>query len=472
MSRGGEIVERCGGVNLGVAGFVDFARDAGWEIVPLLWTGAIPSARVEEYAFERITSEIEALLRQAGPVDGLLLDLHGAMVAEHIDDGEGELLARLRAVVGSSMPIAASLDLHGNVTRRMVDEADGLVAFRTYPHVDMALTGKRAAEQLDRLMARGRPFAKAFRQIPFLIPIPWQCTMMEPAASLYDEIGETEGDAVSSVSILTGFPAADFEDCLPSILAYGDTQADADAAADRLERAFLDREERFSGKAWEPAEAVAEAMRLSVSASRPVVIADTQDNPGAGGDSDTTGMLRALINARAERAAVGLIVDPKAAARAHEAGEGAKVALSLGGKSGIVGDAPLEADFRVEKISDGRFRTAGPYYGAGRMDLGPSACLSIDGVRIVVSTYKAQMADREMFRFVGIEPEEQAILVNKSSVHFRADFEPIAEAVLVAVAPGPMVLDAADLPFTRLKPGTRLSPNGPQFRPMEVRRAG
>jgi microcystin degradation protein MlrC len=473
ISRGEEILDRCGGVNLGISGFVDHAQQAGWELVPLLWTGAIPSAHVERSAYERIAGEIADRLREAGPIDGLLLDLHGAMVAEHLDDGEGELLQRLRAIVGPSVPIAASLDLHGNVTARMVEMADVLVAFRTYPHIDMAETGVRAAVQLDRLMARGRPFAKAFRQLPFLIPIPWQCTMIEPAGSLYDDVRATETGAVSSTSILTGFPAADFEDCLPSVLAYGETQQDAEAAADRLERAFLEREGLFAGRAYAPAEAVAEAKRIAATASRPVVIADTQDNPGAGGDSNTTGMLRALLDGGAENAAIGIIVDPEAARAAHDAGEGAEIEAGLGGKSGIPGDAPFHARYRVERLSDGRFNATGPYYGGATMNLGPSACLSIGGVHIVVSTYKAQMADREMYRFVGIDPERKAVLVNKSSVHFRADFEPIAETILIATAPGPMALDPADLPFKRLRTGTRLSPHGPAFEAKEIsRRAG
>ena len=470
ISRGDEILTRCGGVNLGISGFVDYAQHAGWEVVPLLWTGAIPSAQVERETYERIAGELVERLREAGPIDGLLLDLHGAMVAEHVDDGEGELLERLRAVIGRDLPIAASLDLHGNVTRRMVELADVLVAFRTYPHIDMAETGLRAAEQLERIIVRGRPFAKAFRQLPFLIPIPWQCTVIEPAYSLYEEVRAAEQGAVSSSSILTGFPAADFEDCLPSVLAYADTQEEADAAADRLERAFLDREPRFAGRSYGPEEAVREAKRIAARATRPVVIADTQDNPGAGGDSNTTGMLRALLSEKAERAAIGLIVDPQAAKAAHDAGEGTEITIALGGQSGIAGDTPLEATYRVERVSDGRFLATGPYYGGAQMNLGPSACLSIGGVRSVVSTFKAQLADREMFRFVGIEPEAQAILVNKSSVHFRADFEPAAEAILVATAPGPMALDPADLPFTRLRPGTRLSPGGRVFQHEEAAR--
>jgi len=165
-------------------------------------------------------------------------------------------------------------------------------------------------------------------------------------------------------------------------------------------------------------------------------------------------MLRALLKNNASRAALGLIVDPAAAATAHVAGIGQSVTLALGGKSGIAGDAPLEATFVVEALSDGRFVAPGPYYGGARMNLGPSACLSIAGVRVVVASRKAQLADQAMFRFVGIEPTEQAILVNKSSVHFRADFEPIAEATLIC---------PAALPWKRLRADIRIRPNGPVF---------
>jgi microcystin degradation protein MlrC len=174
-------------------------------------------------------------------------------------------------------------------------------------------------------------------------------------------------------------------------------------------------------------------------------------------------MAAALVRNDAERAAIGVIVDPEAAAAAHEAGEGAIVTLALGAKSRIPGDAPLVASFTVEKLSDGRFVAPGPFYGGSRINLGPSACLRIGGVRIVVGSRKAQLADRAMYRQVGIEPEEQAILVNKSSVHFRADFEPIAETILVCAAPGPMPVDPAVLPWRRLRQGLRTSPLGRPF---------
>ncbi|WP_274426368.1 M81 family metallopeptidase [Chelativorans sp. YIM 93263] len=463
ISRGNEILTRAPGVNLGISGALAHGQGAGWSMLPVLWTGAIPSAHVEKEAFEKIAGEIIEGLRAAGPLDGIYLDLHGAMVCTHLDDGEGALIERVRSLVGPDVPIAVSLDLHGNVTGRMVEHADVLVAFRTYPHVDMAETGRRTAQALDTLMARGEPFAKAFRRIPFLIPIPWQCTSLEPACSIYAEVAALESGDVASTSLLMGFPAADFAECAPTVLAYGVDQDAADDAADVLQDLMLVNEQAFAGRAFSPDEGVREAMRIAQTANRPIIIADTQDNPGAGGNSDTTGMLQALVRNGAERAAIGMMVDPDAAEAAHAAGEGAEIALALGGKSGVAGDAPFEGTFRVEKLSNGDLHATGPYYGGTHMNVGLSACLSIGGVRIVVATHKAQMADQAMYRFVGIEPREQAILVNKSSVHFRADFEPIAETILVCTAPGPMPLDPASLPWTQLGEGMRLSPCGPAF---------
>jgi microcystin degradation protein MlrC len=248
------------------------------------------------------------------------------------------------------------------------------------------------------------------------------------------------------------------------VFAYGRTQADADAAADKLVALVESHEDDFDGRIYSPDDGVRLAMELAKSASKPIVIADTQDNPGAGGDSDTTGMLRALVRNKAA-GAIGVIYDPESASAAHSAGVGAAVTLDLGGKSGISGDAPYRETFVVEKLSDGKFVASGPYYRGRDMDMGLSACLRIGDIRVVVGSYKAQLADQSMYRYVGIEPTEQKILVNKSSVHFRADFEPIAEKLLICAAPGAMPADTATLPWTRLRPGIRIKPNGPAFTP-------
>ena len=463
MVCGPGIFSAVAGSNIPIAGFIAAAQQRKHTFIATTWCAASPSAHVTEDAYERIAGLIVSGIRDALPVDAVYLDLHGAMVAEHLDDGEGELLRRVRALVGRHIPVVASLDLHANITALMVEQADALVAYRTYPHVDMAETGARAFALLQRRFD-GLPRPKvALRRIPFLISISWQSTHLEPGKSLYASLEALELESVPSVSFATGFPAADFPECGPVALAYGITQAAADQAANTLASDVIAAEGRFAGKLYSPDEAVLHAMALSTSADKPVVIADTQDNPGAGGNSDTTGILRALLRNDAKRAAIGLIVDKAAALAAHAAGAGGKIQIKLGGHSGIPGDSPLEAEFTVESVSNGKFDATGPFYRGFHMDLGPSACLRINDIRIVVACVKAQMADQAMFRYVGIEPTEQAILVVKSSAHFRADFTPIAQEILVSASPGPMLADTAQLPWKRLQPGMRMAPRGAAF---------
>jgi microcystin degradation protein MlrC len=465
MAQGADVLKVMRDINVGLAGFAEAAEIQGWELVPTISCGASPSAHVTEDAFERIVRVMIEGIKAAGQLDAVYLDLHGAMVTEHLDDGEGEILARVRRVIGDDLPLLASLDLHANVTPQMVEHADALIAYRTYPHIDMADTGRAAAKHLALLLRTKQKFAKAFRQLPFLIPISWQCTNDQPTKGIYQKLAALESDAVPTLSFAPGFPAADFPDCGPSVFAYGKTQADADAAADEIMAIVAGHEDDFDGRIYTPDEGVRHAMELALRAKKPIVIADTQDNPGAGGDSDTTGMLRALVRNNAARAAIGVIYDPESAKAAHAAGVGATVTLALGGKSGISGDAPYQETFIVEQLSDGQFVASGPYYGGRDMDMGPSACLRIGDIRVVVGSHKAQLADQSMYRYVGIEPTEQAILVNKSSVHFRADFEPIAEKLLICAAPGAMPADTAALPWTRLRPGIRIKPNGSAFTP-------
>jgi microcystin degradation protein MlrC len=262
-------------------------------------------------------------------------------------------------------------------------------------------------------------------------------------------------DGVAELGLCFGFPYADFADCGCALVAYAATQEAAERAADALAQEFQRRETDFAKPILDARDAVARAMDLARGAKRPVVIADTQDNPGGGGHGDTTGLLAELIAQRAEGAVLGLINDAESAAACHAAGEGARIALSLGGRSD---GAPLAVDAQVLRLSDGRFLCTGPMTGGNHADLGPSALIGIEGVRVIVTSRKTQAYDQALFRHLGVEPAEQAILVLKSSVHFRADFEPIAEAVLVAAAPGPVVADPAILPFRHLRPGLRLRP--------------
>ncbi|HLI11477.1 MAG TPA: M81 family metallopeptidase [Alphaproteobacteria bacterium] len=469
FTRGEALFAAVAGINLPVAGFIEGARAKGHELVPLAWASATPSAEVTGDAFEHMAAVLLGMLAEVRPVDALYLDLHGAMVTEHLEDGEGELLARCRAMLGPTVPIVASLDLHANVTEAMVAHSSALVAYRTYPHIDMAETGARAATLLDLMLRQGRPLAKAFRKLPYLIPLHFQCTLVEPAKSLYAQSAALERGEVASTSFATGFPLADIRECGPALVAYGASEAAATRAVESLESECLARETEFAGTLWSPDEAVRHAMAKAATATRPVVLADTQDNPGAGGDGDTIGLLAALVQHKAEGAALAILCDPAAAAAAHRAGIGAVLRLELGGRSNLPGHGPFKAEVRVAALGDGNFTATGPFYKGSRMQLGPMARLAIGGVEVVVASRKLQAADQEIFRHLGIEPARMKILALKSSVHFRADFQPIAEEVLVVEAPGPAIADPAKLPYRRLRPGVRLGPGGAPFRPASHR---
>ncbi len=463
FSRGRDLLPAIEGVHLPITGAVAALRGLGHEIVPLSWCSATPSAHITENAFERIATALLEDIASAGPLDGLYLDLHGAAVTEHLEDGEGELLRRIRSLVGDGMPISVSLDLHANVTEQMMALADVMDAFRTYPHVDMGETGARAARHLDALLRGEGPFHKALRKPNFLIPLNWGCSYIEPAGSLYRLLPELEalsGAGLSAISFAAGFPLADIAEVGPAVFAYGRDRNATEAAADALNQAIYAAEPDFAGRLWQPDEAVAEAMRIAGTARKPVILADTQDNSGAGGPSDTTGLLEALIRGGARGAVLGLLNDPAVALQAHEAGEGATIRAELGGKSGMPGHRPLAGDYRVLKLSDGHFTATGPMWHGARMELGPMALLEIDGVRVAVGSVMMQAADQSIFRHLGVEPAEEKILALKSSVHFRADFQPISQKILVVEAPGPCAADPAKLSFENIRPGLRLKPGG------------
>lgn len=450
-------------VNVPISGFIKYVREKGHTVTPVIWAGAGASAHVTTDAYERIAGEIVEAAKSAA-FDAIYLDLHGAMVTQHLDDGEGELLERLRAVVGPKMKIAVSVDLHANVTEKMFALADIIVSYKTYPHVDMADTGDRTARLLLHLLAATTPLHLVAKRLPFLIPVNAMSTMMQPARGMYDLLDELE-DGVASLSFAPGFPASDFLECGPVVWGYGHDKAKLERTVDTLFSRILNAETEWSVQFEEPDPAVKKAMRIAEKASRPVIIADTQDNPGVGGDSNTTGILRALLANDAQGAALGLMCDPAAAAAAHKAGVGAKIEIGLGGCPQVPGDEPLRATFEVETLSDGKFVYGGPMLNGKAADLGKMACLKLQGIRIVVTSAKAQLLDRNMYRAVGINPEDMKLLVNKSSVHFRADFTPIAEEILVVRAPGPFVADPTQLPWQNLKAGMRTGPHGPAFVP-------
>ena len=453
MARGRALLDSVAGINLPIAGFVAQAQAERHELKPLVWCSAQPSGPVTRDAFERIAFILLEDLSAALPVDAIYLDLHGAMVAEHIDDADGELLRRVRERVGERTPIVASLDLHANVSQTMLEQASVLLAYRAYPHVDMAETGARAARLLPRLIGKA-PLRRALRHLDFLIPLTSQCTLIDPIRTTMTHAAEREREGVVSLHFTPGFPLADVPECGPCVFGYGEEDSIArvvNALADEV----AEGESAVSGRFWSVADAVSRALEVARLGLGPVILVDTQDNPGAGGNGDSTSIIGALIAAGAEGVVAGLICDPETARQAHAVGAGERLHAAVGAKSGFPGERPIEAEFTVESLGDGRFTGTGPFYLGTRMDLGPMACLRTGGVRIVVASRKQQAADQAMFRHLGIEPAGQRILVLKSSVHFRADFGDLASEILIVTAPGPSPADPAQLPFRKLRHGVR-----------------
>jgi microcystin degradation protein MlrC len=464
VPRGDEIFETMVGLNLPISGFIEKARASGHELVPTQWAMATPSAHVTDRAFDRISGNIVDDIAAAGPLDAIYLCLHGAMVTESHEDGEGELLRRIRSVVGPHLPIVATLDLHSNTTQQMVELTTALIAYRTYPHVDAAETGRRAAMLFDRMIRDEMAPIKSFRKLPFLIPLVWQCTMIEPANSIYQRLRAMErvSPALYSLSFTPGFPPADIAECGPAVLAYGNSVQSADEAADEVARMVGNAEGQFAGTLYDPDEGVREAMRRYQ--GKPIVLADTQDNPGAGGASDTVGLLEALVRNKAKDAVFGMLYDPAAAQAAHSAGTGSEIELSIGAGSGQPGQLPFQGRFKIEALTNGEFIGTGPMKRGVRYRMGPTALLRTDGVRVVVTSGKTQVNDQALLRHIGLDLERQRILAIKSSVHFRADFTGLAGDILVVVAPGPNVADHLALDYKRLRSGVRLVPLGAERR--------
>lgn len=463
LTRGAGLIDAVAGINIPITGFIEAAKGTH-DLAPMTWCAAEPSSFVTRDAFERITAMLCDDLAAQGPFDGVYLDIHGAMVVEHYEDGDGEILRRVREVVGDDIPVAVSLDLHANVTEAMVDHATTLSIYRTYPHLDFDATGARAGALLDRALDGAR-FAKAFRKAPFLVPLTAQCTDFEPNRSLYQQVKEMDGAAAASVDLALGFPPADIHECGLGVVAYDVDQGAADAAADALFAALLEAEAEFENPMVDADTAVRRAMAND--ANGPVVLADAQDNPGAGATSDTVGLIDALVRNGAQGAMLAILDDAELAARAHELGVGASFDGDLGGKSGQPGQSPYGGQFRVDALGDGCFTCTGEMFRGTTTNLGPMALLGIEDevsdVRVIVGSSRFQCVDQAIFRHLGVEPAAQQILAVKSSVHFRADFDSIAAETIVVEAPGCHPCRLEGLDYQHLREGVRLGALGPVF---------
>jgi microcystin degradation protein MlrC len=450
LRYGGEIVERFRGTGTCLGGMIDAAAARGITLVPSVAAAASPAGRVAKDVYEHVTARLLADLRAAGQVDGVLLDLHGAMVPEGLDDGEGDILAAVRAAVGPAVPIAVTLDFHANVTRSMVEHATLLHGYKTYPHVDMAERGREAIERLvDVVERRLRPVV-AHRQPALLPPLGRQGTARGPMRRLYDRADTiAEDPRVVSISIFAGFPLADIHDAGLSVYVATDgDQRLADRLADELTALAWEHRREFLHAALPVKDAVARALAID---GRPVVLADMADNTGGGAAGDGTEILRELLRVGARSATVARIWDPQAAGACAAAGAGSTVTLQVGGKVDDRHGAPVEVTGRVRTLSDGRFVHKGPMMRGLEGRLGLTAVLDVDDVKILLISNRWQTLDPEMIRFVGIDPLAEKILVVKSTIHYRAAFEPIAHTIVEVDAPGLSSSNLARFEFTHVR---------------------
>lgn len=430
----GEELQTMRGTATEIAGFFDACEAQGWTPVPAVYADATPAGKVSREAFDHVLEQILQTAEREAPLHGMLLCLHGAMVCEHEDDGEAALLRAIRQRLGRDLPIAATHDLHANVSDETAGWLDILVSFRTYPHVDQYEVAREAADLLARTLAGAiRPRLRVAR--PALLdgvdhgrttaPGPMTEILARGAALL------AEDARVLSVSINAGFAYADVADAGPSVVLVTDGEHPrVDDLLDEFVAEMWQTRERRTVQTLSVAQVI-ERLRAGIDGSGPVVLADFSDNPGGGGYGDSTALLGALLDAGITGVALATLYDPEVTRAAHAAGVGARMRIALGGKMDRSLCQPLEVEAYVRVLTDGRFAFSGPMLRGQQVDMGPTAVLEVGGAEIVVTGRRFQAYDRMFFEHAGIDPTRRAVLVVKSAQHFRAAFAPLARAVLV-----------------------------------------
>jgi microcystin degradation protein MlrC len=425
------IAER-GDENTELAGFLDTGRVHDWQVRHVLSAAAGPSGKIRRKAFDWLCEPIISTIEQHS-YDGLLLGLHGAMGLDFCEDGEGELLRRIRSVVGAEMPIAITLDPHANVSKQMCALADIIVSFKTYPHIDMRDAGRHAGEMLHRTMT-GEIKPRTIRvSRPMLEEVNGGRTDIGPmieriaAARRYEE--QTD---VFAVSINAGFASADILEVGPTVLVTGQGDFKAHTAfAETIADDIWNRRFEVLNDYLTVTEAAAVAATYGPD-NGPLIIADYADNPGAGGYGDSTALLSAMLEAGVKNACFGPMVDSEAVIELHSSVVGERIQIALGGKTDpLYGGGPLTLEGELVSISDGAFVGDGPMIHGLHGSFGPSAVLRVGGIEILVVTIARQILDLQQFKAFGIDPQSKHVVALKSMHHFRAAFEPIAGHIIV-----------------------------------------
>jgi microcystin degradation protein MlrC len=445
------------GTGSGLGAYLDLAAQEGAEFVLPIAAGAPPSRPVEDAAYEHITSVIcEAVAK--GGFDGIMLDLHGAMVTESLEDGEGELLSRIRAI-DPKTPIAVAYDMHANLYDAMIANATVVSGYRTYPHIDTYETAKRAGEILLRAM-RGevRPVV-AWGNVPMLPHVMRQGSDDHPNKELQARARAMNQDGALCASLFTGFPHADIANAGLSavVVTDGDLALAQKLRDELLEQAWRDRED-FVYRLEPLDRSVARARALgteSAAGDGPIVLLDHYDNCASGGTMDTTAVLAAILAAGLDNVAVFAIHDPDCVRQAIAAGIGAEVSLEVGGKlsmPAIPGESrPLAVSGRVKTISHGRFRNKGPMGRGVLVDMGPSVVLDTGKVEIALISRHVEPSDLNCLLALGIDPLQKRYVMLKSRIHWRAGLGAMAKAVVECAGMGVCTSDYSQLTFRNVR---------------------
>ena len=433
--RDNEIPAAFRGTRSALGATFEAADKYAWTLIHPVSANANPSGIVTDDAFEEIGGLILDAAERQAPIDGVLLHLHGAMVVASYEDGEGELLARLRRRLGPDVPVVVTLDLHANVTEQMAENASALIAFRTYPHVDQYERAWQGADLLERAMQGEVKPKTVIARRPMIYGLDRGRHQAGPMAELIarGEALEAAGE-VLAVSICAGFSRSNIRDVGPSVTVTVDAGSERGQAIaeEFMDHAWATRDYE-SFKLLSVAEAVARA-KAGKPGDRPLVVADYTDNPGGGGYGDATAFLKGLVEAGVERVAFHAICDPEAAQDAMRAGIG-PATLTLGGKTDPrMGGGPLTLGGEITHLANGKFIAYGPMGGGLERDYGPSAVFRVggpNGIDIVLITNNGQAVDLAQFTSLGIDPTRYTTVAVKSMQHFRAAFEPIAREVIL-----------------------------------------
>jgi microcystin degradation protein MlrC len=454
--KGDEIPKNFEGTGSEVGGAIEIARARGWTPAYIVAAHAEPNGIIREEARAEITQECLRRLKESGPFDGVFVALHGAMVTQTDQDGDCQFLREIRAVVGDAVPVAITLDLHANVFDALTDLAQISVSFRTYPHVDMREVGLKACDLLHRTMAGEIAPKLAIRRPPMLLGCDdGRTTDNGPMCRLLDMAdGEAAAPGILNVSINAGFTDADVWAAGPSVVVTYDSAAVPAVTAKGVGVRLCEAIWSFRNEWAQPvplADCIA-ALEDADPKNGIVVVADFSDNPGSGAYSDCTALIAAMLAAKLSNAAAGALLDPEAVRVIAAAGVGAEVTVTIGGRTDpTVGGGPLTVTGTVMAISDGRFVFEGPMFTGLPGTCGRSVCLRVDGLDIMIVSERMQMLDKNIFRAVGIEPTDKAILAVKSMQHFKGAFGPIAARMIVTDAGGLSSPDLTRRPYTHLR---------------------